>query len=117
MPHPARSSNLHMKSRREQGRRYRNVIERRTSRSDRNFVGLEAPDAVVGAAIPRRPLWDSYKDAAGAVSKTYGASGRYSATKSRNGCFAAPSSPIYRNAPTAFGAANVCRKELPMMDV
>jgi len=72
---------------------------------------------VVGAAIPRRPLWDSYKDAAGAVSKTYGASGRYSATKSRNGCFAAPSSPIYRNAPTAFGAANVCRKELPMMDV
>ena len=71
---------------------------------------------MAGAAIRRRPLWDSYKDAAGTVSKTYAASGSYSATKSRNGCFAAPSSPIYRNAPTAFGAANVCRKEHPMMD-
>ena len=123
MPHLARSSNLHMKSRCRQGCRYRNVIKGRTSQSRRSswagpmhgwtgrglpymaagsartpnrprrsrtpsaFKGLEAPDAVVGAAIPRRPIWDSYKDAAGAVSKTYAASGSYSATKSQKRLF------------------------------
>ncbi|HUI96783.1 MAG TPA: hypothetical protein VLX44_13580 [Xanthobacteraceae bacterium] len=71
------------------------------------------------AAIPcARSLWDSYKDAAGPVSKSYVLRGTYAPQhRVRNVSPFEPDqdAPLAREHPATLQSA--CRKEHPMMDV